>query len=99
MEAYGLAALAERHPQSLSGGEKQRLSVAAAMIRQPGVVFLDEPTSGLDGENMHRMGEDLRRAAKAGTAVVVITHDLEFMGEICDCIVPLTGKAGTQSNA
>lgn len=99
LEAYGLAALAERHPQSLSGGEKQRLSVAAAMIRQPGVVFLDEPTSGLDGENMHRMGEDLRRAAKAGTAVVVITHDLEFMGEICDCIVPLTGKAGTQSNA
>ena len=66
------------------------------MIRRPDVVFLDEPTSGLDGENMHRMGEDLRRAAREGAAVVVITHDLEFMAEICDCIVPLH-EAGAMS--
>ncbi len=96
LSVYGLAPLADRHPQSLSGGEKQRLSVAAAMIRRPDVVFLDEPTSGLDGENMHRMGEDLRRAAREGAAVVVITHDLEFMAEICDCIVPLH-EAGAMS--
>ncbi len=86
---YGLTGLAERHPQSLSGGEKQRLSVAAAMIRKPDAVFLDEPTSGLDGENMRRMGRDLRRAADAGAAVVVITHDLEFMHSVCDAKLTL----------
>lgn len=96
---YGLVPLAKRHPQSLSGGEKQRLSVAAAMVRRPDTIFLDEPTSGLDGENMRRMGQDLRRAAENGAAIVVITHDLEFMGTVCDhrLVLPLASPdAGNQ---
>ncbi|MFT4300680.1 MAG: ABC transporter ATP-binding protein [Desulfovibrio sp.] len=90
LATYDLLPLADRHPQSLSGGEKQRLSVAAAMIRRPDVVFLDEPTSGLDGRNMLRMADDLRRAAEAGATVIVITHDLEFMSEACRWQVPLS---------
>lgn len=83
MERYGIAHLAGRHPQSLSGGEQQRLAVACAVVRQPRMLILDEPTSGLDGENMLRMADTLREAAAAGSCLLVITHDLELMSRIC----------------
>ena len=83
LEDYALEPLAQRHPQSLSGGEKQRLAVACAAIRQPRMLILDEPTSGLDGENMRRMAESMRRAATDGACLLVITHDLELMRRVC----------------
>ncbi len=83
LDDYGLAHLAERHPQSLSGGEKQRLAVACAAIRRPRMLILDEPTSGLDGENMRRMAKSMRRAAADGACLLVITHDLELMDLVC----------------
>ncbi len=83
MAQYGLDTLSDRHPQSLSGGEKQRLAVACAAIRAPKVLILDEPTSGLDGKNMHRIADSIRQAAAAGAADIVITHDLELMNEVC----------------
>lgn len=92
---YGLEALAERHPQSLSGGEKQRLAVACATIRSPDILILDEPTSGLDGKNMRHMAESIRQAAASGAVVIVITHDLELMAEVCTSKIVLTGRQDT----
>lgn len=86
---FGLAHLAFRHPQSLSGGEKQRLVIACGLIRNPDVLILDEPTSGLDGENMMRIARMMRSAAEKGTCVVVITHDLELLEEVCDVALRL----------
>jgi energy-coupling factor transport system ATP-binding protein len=83
MERYALSGLARRHPQSLSGGEQQRLAVACAAIRRPRVLILDEPTSGLDGENMRGMAASMERVARDGACVLVITHDLEFMNLVC----------------
>jgi energy-coupling factor transport system ATP-binding protein len=83
MERLGIAHLAARHPQSLSGGEKQRLAVACALVRRPLMLILDEPTSGLDGENMGRMAESMDTAAKDGACLLVITHDLELTGRVC----------------
>ncbi len=83
LEQYGLTHLTERHPQSLSGGEQQRLAVACAAVRRPRMLILDEPTSGLDGESMRRMAESMRRAAEAGACLLVITHDLELMDRVC----------------
>jgi energy-coupling factor transport system ATP-binding protein len=83
MERYGLTQLAARHPQSLSGGEKQRLAVACAAVRRPHILILDEPTSGLDGENMSRMAEGMEHAAREGACLLVITHDLELMQRVC----------------
>lgn len=80
---YHLNHLSDRHPQSLSGGEKQRLAVACAAIRKPAVLFLDEPTSGLDGANMRRIAAGMEKAAQNGSAVLVITHDLELMANTC----------------
>ncbi len=88
---YGLETLAERHPQSLSGGEKQRLAVACAFIRQPKILILDEPTSGLDGRNMQRMAKSIEIAANEGAAVIIITHDLELMNHVCLYKIELAG--------
>lgn len=78
-----LSHLAGRHPQSLSGGEKQRVVVACALAKDPAILILDEPTSGLDGANMACIARLLRSEADRGRAVLLITHDLELMG-VCD---------------
>lgn len=90
LSEYGLEHLATRHPQSLSGGEKQRLAVACATIRSPPLLILDEPTSGLDGRNMELIANNVRRAAHRGAAVLVITHDLELMNTVCTQKITLT---------
>lgn len=79
----GLGDKAYCRPQSLWGGEKQRLTVAAALVAEPTILILDEPTSGLDAGNMGRMGALLRNAAGRGSLVIVITHDEEFIQTCC----------------
>lgn len=83
MALFGLSSLADRHPQSLSGGEKQRLVIACAFAKNPDVLILDEPTSGLDGGNMLLMAEAVNMLAVRGACVLVITHDLELMKISC----------------
>lgn len=84
LELFALAHLADRHPQSLSGGEKQRLVIACAFAKHPAALILDEPTSGLDGDNMRRIASVLRQMAARGACVLVITHDLELMSLVCE---------------
>ena len=78
-----MTAVAQRHPQSLSGGEKQRVVIACALAKDPSVLILDEPTSGLDGANMTTIAELLKAEAHKGRAVFLITHDLELLSS-CD---------------
>jgi putative ABC transport system ATP-binding protein len=75
LDAIGLAHRRDARPGQLSGGEQQRLSVAAASLCAPPLVLADEPTAELDAENASAVAALLRRAAEAGTAVVVSTHD------------------------
>lgn len=84
LESFGLKDLAFRHPQSLSGGEKQRLVIACGLVKNPDILILDEPTSGLDGRNMQRIANMIRDAKNKGVSVVLITHDLELLNEVCD---------------
>ncbi len=84
LRLFGLEKLADRHPQSLSGGEKQRLVIACGMVKNPDILILDEPTSGLDGRNMGRIALAMRRAADQGGCVLLISHDLELIAESCD---------------
>lgn len=83
LETFGLEHLAERHPQSLSGGEKQRLVIACALAKKPRLLILDEPTSGLDGGNMARLGAVLQSCADTGMCLALITHDLELLEHMC----------------
>ena len=89
LTSLNLLALAERHPQSLSGGEKQRLVIACAVAEDPAILILDEPTSGLDGANMAAIARLMREQADAGRAVFLVTHDLELL-ESCDRALVMT---------
>lgn len=72
----GVEALAPKRPNSLSGGEAQRVSIARALANQPAIVFADEPTSGLDRANAENVLQLLERINRQlGTTVLIATHD------------------------
>lgn len=84
MARLGLETLRERHPTSLSRGQKQRVCAACALMKRPALIVLDEPTSGLDAATMEVVGSLFRDAADDGVAVVAITHDYEFAVRFAD---------------
>ena len=71
LDVFGLAHLKARHPHSLSGGEKQRLVVACALMKRPSLMILDEPTSGLDTFAESAVQNALGRLAKKRTTIVI----------------------------
>jgi putative ABC transport system ATP-binding protein len=76
LEAVGLADRVQMWPAALSGGEKQRVAVARALVKQPELVFADEPTSALDSHNGQRVVDLLRRHAHQQQCTVLgVTHD------------------------
>ena len=77
-EQLGIAELADKLPSQLSGGEKQRVCVARAMMNDPDVIFADEPTASLDHANGHLVVDLLSAYREQGT-VVVVTHDPEML--------------------
>ena len=78
----------------MSGGEKQRLSVAVAMAGSPGLLLADEPTSQLDTENRDKVGELLARITSSfGTTVVVVTHDPAVAGALGRSVTITEGRA------
>ena len=68
--------LKDRHPASLSGGEKQRVTLAAAYCSGADMYILDEPTSGMDGEGLCAIIRWVKLLAEKGKIVIIITHDL-----------------------
>lgn len=74
-------------PDQLSGGEKQRVSIARALANDPSVVLADEPTANLDSSHGHDIGRLLRRlATEDGRSVVIVSHD-ERLREIADHVL------------
>jgi tungstate transport system ATP-binding protein len=75
-EKIGLKAVLNAHAQVLSGGEKQKLAIARALITEPEVLFLDEPTTNLDGSSTREIEAILRDAFDGGTRIIMATHDI-----------------------
>lgn len=84
LERLRLSHLADRSPYTLSGGEKRRLSVATVLMTRPELIVLDEPTFGQDRRTWEELIHLLCEIADAGTAVVAVTHDEEFVDLLAD---------------
>ena len=83
LEQFELTAYRNAHPMNLSGGEKQRVLLAAAISSGKKILLLDEPTSGLDYTQMTRVAQALERACKQVDCILVATHDTEFIQCCC----------------
>lgn len=98
MAAFGLSELRDRHPASLSGGEKQRVTMAAAYCSKAELIILDEPTSGLDGDSLLKVVAWVKKLAQGGKTVVLITHDSILTELACDQVIVMEqGQKGVKN--
>lgn len=91
LEIFRLTELKGRHPASLSGGEKQRVTLAAAYCSNAEVYILDEPTSGMDGEGLQTMIRWVKLLSEKGKIVLIITHDPLLAKATSHTCIYLTG--------
>lgn len=90
LERFGLAGFEKRRPESLSGGEAQRVSLARTLIIQPKLVLFDEPLSALDAPLRKRLAEDICTMQDSlGFAGIFVTHDREEARLVADRIVTM----------
>ncbi|MUL68210.1 ABC transporter ATP-binding protein [Mycobacterium sp. CBMA 234] len=89
LQRLRLQHVADANPYTLSGGEKRRLSVATVLATGPAVMVLDEPTFGQDRRTWEELIRLLADIADAGTAIVAVTHDLDFTGLLADTRIEL----------
>lgn len=79
IQCLNLKPVLNHNPFNLSGGEKQRLALALALLSQRSFLILDEPTSGLDYYHLTQVAKAIQLAAKKGKLLLIITHDLELI--------------------
>ena len=75
LEEFGLGGMEDERPASLSGGERKRVAIARAFVRNPKLIIADEPTSDLDVKNSAIILEYLQKARDQGVTVLISTHD------------------------
>ncbi|MCZ6833447.1 MAG: ABC transporter ATP-binding protein [Acidobacteria bacterium] len=86
---FDLSDREDSYPSELSRGMKQKLMIALALLHRPRLLILDEPLTGLDPAAMRRMKRTLQEMAREGMAVMVSSHMLHLVEEICDDILIL----------
>ena len=85
IKMFGLEHIKNRHPQSLSEGQKRRVSIAAVVAGAPKVLFLDEPTVGQDYNGLCELVSILNELHnKSGNTMITITHDMRCAEALCD---------------
>ncbi len=87
LDTVGLSDKAESFPSQLSGGQKQRVAIARALAMSPDIMLFDEPTSALDPEMVGEVLAVMKRLAKEGMTMVVVTHEMGFAREVADRVM------------
>lgn len=85
----GLTQLKDRHPMSLSGGEKQRVAIASVLCKNSKFIFFDEPTSGMDYNNMLKISKLIKKIKSGNNIIFIVSHDIEFLNVTADSIICL----------
>ena len=91
LDALGIPAFADAQYRQLSTGQKRRLHLALALIREPDILFLDEPSAGLDVEGRLALHGLIRRWKEAGKTIVLASHDMAEVEALCDRLAILSG--------
>lgn len=94
LEELEIADKADQLPGELSRGMKQKLAIACGLLHAPRVIFFDEPLTGLDPLGIRRMKDSIRRRAQEGAAIVLSSHLLHLLEEVCSHVLIL--KKGTK---
>ena len=87
LERVGLRDKADLYPAQLSGGQKQRVAIARALGMDPRVMLFDEPTSALDPELIGEVLEVMKKLAREGMTMVVVTHEMGFAREVSNRMI------------
>ena len=83
----GLSDKLNEFPDRLSGGQQQRVAIARVLAMQPKLILFDEPTSALDPELVGEVLNVMRRLAEQGRTMIIVTHEIEFAGDVADRII------------
>jgi ABC-type polar amino acid transport system ATPase subunit len=83
----GIPEKADNYPFQLSGGQQQRVAIARALAMQPRIMLFDEPTSALDPEMIGEVLEVMKKLAKEGMTMVVVSHEMGFAKEVADRVI------------
>ncbi|MDN6029277.1 MAG: amino acid ABC transporter ATP-binding protein [Lactobacillus sp.] len=87
LKTVGLSEKANNYPRQLSGGQEQRVAIARSLAMKPKVILFDEPTSALDPEMIQDVLDVMKKIAKSGITMVVVTHEMGFAREVADRIL------------
>lgn len=87
LDSVGLLFKKDEYPNRLSGGQKQRVAIARALTMEPRVMLFDEPTSALDPELIGEVLNVMKKVAKDGMTMLVVTHEMGFAREVADRVV------------
>ncbi|MER7421035.1 ABC transporter ATP-binding protein [Micromonospora peucetia] len=91
LELVGLTGSGDVRVTNVSGGQRQRLAIASALVHDPQVIFLDEPTAALDPQARRDLGLMLRKLKAIGKTIVYTTHHLDEAQGLCDRVAILSG--------
>ncbi|MGX7132458.1 MULTISPECIES: amino acid ABC transporter ATP-binding protein [Enterococcus] len=87
LDTVGLADKKDMYPDKLSGGQKQRVAIARALAMNPDVMLFDEPTSALDPEMVGDVLNVMKKLAKQGMTMVIVTHEMGFAKEVANRVL------------
>ncbi len=87
LNQMGIDSHANKYPSQLSGGEQQRVAIVRALALKPELLLFDEPTSALDPERVNEVLDAMRRLAKQGMTMIVVTHEISFAKEVSDQVL------------
>ncbi|MBM7566744.1 amino acid ABC transporter ATP-binding protein [Paenibacillus sacheonensis] len=99
LEKVGLGEKLDAYPSMLSGGQQQRVGIARALALNPEVILFDEPTSALDPELVGEVLAVIRRIAKEGITMIVVTHEMGFARDVANHVVFMDGGVIVEEGA